>query len=417
MTDVKGGHQSRNAHWGELALCVLLSLLLHAGAACLLTCLPQETPVKRPRPKATLSRHVQVLRPEEKKEVAADEPPEPPAEEAKPKPIVKTSADAPQHRPEKADFESSHDAVASGEADAPQRSSDAPLPTIAGRETEDELVVFDQDRQDGDLAHEGKKEATPQPPSPSPSPSSSLADDAPSARNQPASQGMPDGAKEDGVPDGEGAEPERIAHATRSVKPATESPRGDLLLTDLNLDDFPQAPEPPTTEPIPLGLDDGEENVAPSREKPKNRAGSRPSRPVYDPSLAADAQPGFRTYERRTRSTGRFVFGSRPSLNVESSPRGLYEAEIYRRIARIWYAACDEHRGDIIPGSITVSLRLNRRGGIASMDLMRRRGASVIQQSFSFGAIRQAALPPMPEAVRQEVIGELYEMILTFNFD
>ena len=51
------------------------------------------------------------------------------------------------------------------------------------------------------------------------------------------------------------------------------------------------------------------------------------------------------------------------------------------------------------------------------MNLITRRGASVIQQSFTFGAIRQAQLPPMPPAVQKELIGEQLELIFTFNFD
>jgi hypothetical protein len=51
------------------------------------------------------------------------------------------------------------------------------------------------------------------------------------------------------------------------------------------------------------------------------------------------------------------------------------------------------------------------------MDLVRRHGAGVIQQSFTFRAIRRATLPPMPSTVRQEIVGELLELIFTFNFD
>jgi hypothetical protein len=54
------------------------------------------------------------------------------------------------------------------------------------------------------------------------------------------------------------------------------------------------------------------------------------------------------------------------------------------------------HRGDIIPGTIIIAFRLNKRGSVETMNLITRRGASVIQQSFTFGAIRQAQLPPMP---------------------
>ena len=109
--------------------------------------------------------------------------------------------------------------------------------------------------------------------------------------------------------------------------------------------------------------------------------------------------------------------GRKPSLNVAATPRGRYEAEIYRRIARLWYAACDEHRGDIIPGSLTISLRINKQGRLRNMQLISRHGAGVIQQSFTLGAIRRATLPPMPPNVSADVVGDILELIIEFNFD
>jgi hypothetical protein len=111
------------------------------------------------------------------------------------------------------------------------------------------------------------------------------------------------------------------------------------------------------------------------------------------------------------------VLGKGAALNVAASPRGQYEAMVYRQVAHFWYIACDEHRGDIIPGKITISLRITRSGQIDSMALIRRSGASVSQQSFTFKAIRKANLPPMPPEVQADVIGNLMELIFEFNFD
>ncbi len=398
---MNGGRQPRTWHTGRgWALCLLLSLLLHLALALLLGLLPRSAKrvgVGVPR----ASRAVQVIRSAPKQE------PESTLEEAPEKlPVVKTSADEAQQRPERPDFVGRHDQVASADKDAPQHRSDEPLPSMAGRES-DELVTFDQERQDGALEHdhEAGAQAATTPPQPA-------GDTIPTPEpQQTAAQGRPDGSPAPAAePQGEGdATSTPPSEGTASLTPHSADPSGELKLEDLHTQEaitlHPQAT------PAPLGDPMGTQGDA-GTPKP------HPRRPVYDPSLPAEAQaPGLRTYERRTRSTGRFVFGSRPAVNVSADERGRYEMEIYRRIARQWYAACDEHRGDIIPGSITVSLRLRRTGGIDSMDLVRRTGASVTQQSFSFGAIRRAALPPMPAEVQAEVIGELYEMILTFHFD
>ncbi len=384
--------QSCSRNGGSLALCLLLSLLLHAGLAWALDLLPRP-PAPQSRPQSA-TRHIQVLRTATKTSTPAPQEPE--------APFAKTSADEQPRRPEQADFIGKRDSVASGDEDAPQRRDNAPLPTMAGRESEGEIVTFDQERQDGDLAHEGKRSEAPPPPPSAPSemtpPTQSLAD-------SPAIL-LP-------IPQEEAPHSPQAPAATtaaRKAEPPVPGAEG-LRLDELNSKDaLTLSPQP--SPPAPL--------VHPHDARP-HQAASPPQRSraaLYDPALAPDAQqPGLRTHERRTRSTGRFIFGRRPSLNVAATARGRYEAEIYRRIARMWYAACDEHRGDIIPGSITVSLRLTKNGRIDSMDLIRRRGASLSQQSFSFGAIRHAALPPMPSDVQQEVIGKLYEMILTFNFD
>ncbi len=401
---VNGERQPGFRPWGSVALCALLSLLLHASLAWALELFPRHTSGQKRQPLARSVRHLQVVRAEARPE-EKPLPKEQQQAQEREAPFAKTSADERQRRPKQADFIGRHDSLASGGPDALQRSSEAPLPTMAGRESEEEVVTFDQKRQDGDLAHEGKA-ATEPPAPPQPSPAESP---------QPVAQGEPEGHAEQGEPQGEGSQPPApAADATAAHEPEPDTSDEGLKLSKLATENaltLPQ-PQPP---PAPLGQPEGRTEQAAASSAPRP---FRPRLTPYDPSLADGAQqPGLRTYERRTRSTGRFIFGRRPSLNVAATARGRYEAEIYRRIARVWYAACDEHRGDIIPGSITLSLRLTKSGGIDSMELIRRRGASIIQQSFSFGAIRRASLPPMPTEVQQGIIGTLYEMILTFNFD
>ncbi len=388
---------------GSLALCVVLSLLLHIALTWALDLLPRQSPAQPARKAPPTTRHLQVVRARPKPAQVQPKP-----QENMEKSFAKTSADDQQQRPEEADFIGSRDSVASGGPDAPQRRSDTPLPSMTGRESEEEIVTFDQERQDGDLAHEGKT-ADALPPAP---PTPALTPSVPSTTAHPLAQGSPEGATDHAEPQGEGNQPAQPPSTATAARTPARNPAGEgLKLDELQTENsLTLSPLPP---PAPLGLPEGTDTI-PSPPVPVQH----PRLSVYDPTLAPHIrQPGLRTHERRTRSTGRFVFGRRPALNVEATVLGRYEAEIYRRIARVWYAACDEHRGDIIPGSITVSLRLTKRGSIDSMDLVRRRGASVIQQSFSFGAIRRAALPPMPAEVQQGLIGELHEMILTFHFD
>ena len=274
-------------------------------------------------------------------------------------PFAKTDSERPEQAPEQADFQGKRNSRAESQQAHPQNDDNSPTPNMNG-EHKDELNTVERERQDGPIEHEGKNAPTPaSPPS------------------------VPE------APPGQDAEPATTAIA--------ESP----AQTDEQAKPQPTAPKETAHKPTP------------------QQTGSRAQdeRPIYDPSLATHAQPGFRTTERRSNSTGRFILGRNPALNVSATPMGKYEELIYRLVARRWYMACDEHRGDIIPGTIIIAFRLNKRGSVETMNLITRRGASVIQQSFTFGAIRRAQLPPMPQAVQQELIGEQLELIFTFNFD
>ncbi len=319
-------------------------------------------------------------------------------------PFAKTSPEAEQKKPDKADFEGRHNTRASGDDSAPKQHNDAPLPTMQG-EDKKEIVTFDQERQAGDLAHDGKRDTAPTPPQliaiPIPHTDTLTA---------PPGQGAPDNATNHHTNPGDG-ENNNSPEATRSAKIPTPTPEGDTLLQMRQKEARQQPiPSPPSAR---RGM-----RELPSLSPHSSLRAHRRRITVHDPSLANHAQPaGFRTRERRSRSTGRFVMGRNPSLNVAATPRGRYEAEIYRRIARLWYAACDEHRGDIIPGSLTISLRINKQGHLRNMQLISRHGAGVIQQSFTLGAIRRATLPPMPPNVSADMVGDILELIIEFNFD
>lgn len=337
-----------------VVLCLLLSLVLHALTVGFLLLLPDRKPAKAPSSPATRSetRFVRLnrsdIRREERKEASAKE---------KTLPFAKTNPELPEQQPERRDFIGKRNARAASDADAPRSSEEGLLPGMSG-EKKEEIVSFDQERQQGELEHDGRRrDNSPQEPLTSPT--------------------SPQGQGEEKLP------PPDIAESG--------------------------------TEPAPKLRP--EQESEPSSATPLAAWPSPPPRTYRDPSLAASSQVGFRTHERRSRHIGRFVLGRGASLNVAATPAGRYQEEIYRRIAYWWYRACDEHRGDIIPGKIIISLRLNSRGRLVNMELIQRSGAGVIQQSFTFGAIRQATLPPMPSAVQEEMVGDILELIFEFVFD
>lgn len=388
--------ERNNGHIKRALLCIILSVFVHIVTVIGLLLLPKSS-IQNPGSSyheserhSPAKRHIRMHRTQ------------PPSQE--PPSFAKTSPEAAREKPDKADFEGRHNTRASGDDSAPKRHNDTPAPTMQGEEKK-EIVTFDQERQAGDLEHDGKRDTAPTPPQPISAPAPP-----PKALTPPPGQGSPDNAENHHTNLGAGHN-SNSPEATLSAKIPSPTPEGDALLQTRQEEAKQQpTPSPPSAR---RGLRDIPSLTPHASLRPQQRRVT-----VHDPSLADHAQPaGFRTRERRSRSTGRFVMGRKPSLNVAATPRGRYEAEIYRRIARLWYAACDEHRGDIIPGSITISLRINKQGNLRNMQLLSRHGAGVIQQSFTLGAIRRATLPPMPPNVSADMVGDILELIIEFNFD
>lgn len=344
-------------------LCALLSILLHVGGLFLLPTMD------KPSSAVSLSRSPQRRT---LKMIRGTRPPNHIArqkEQEKEPTFAKTDPDQKQETPDRIDYIGNRDARAASAPDVPRADDRRDAPNMKGNNTEEKLNTVEQQRQDGALEHEKKMprktDALPTPPPPT----SSLPLEQTTEDNAPAA--LEKAERTHRHPGHEPSQQKKHSPATNTAEQTEQRP--------------PLCPHP--------------------------------KRMYRDPSLSDEQQPGFRTTERCSNSRGRFVIGRKPALNVAATPRGAYEAEIYRRIARMWYIACDERRGDIIPGSLTISLRINAMGQICNMELVRRHGAGMLQQSFTFAAIRKAALPPMPARVRQEMTGDKMELLFTFNFD
>lgn len=389
--------KQRPGRASAISLCVLLSLLLHTALAWVVLQIPRPAHQKTAQ-QTRAPRLVKVVRKKEK--------PAAPQDEQKERAVVKTNPDAPQVAPERPEFEGNRDSRAASDPDSRDKLADREAPAMTGREQE-EMVTFDETRQDGDLKHEGKRETTPS----QPAPQQDTQDTVAAQEAEMPAPGTPQPTETPAQEPGTDLM-DLVQQGALTVNPLTEV--DDEQGLRLNPADMP------STSPLEMhAARTGQPDATgdkPELVQPQQRR-SAPA-VYYDPSLADHMQPeGFRTNENRTRSSGHYTIGRHAALNVEATPRGEYEAEIYRRIAYQWYLQCDEHCGDIIPGRITISLRLLRNGSIANMDLIHRRGASVSQQSFTFTAIRCASLPPMPAAVQKSFPGDKLELIFDFNFD
>lgn len=352
-------------------------------------------------------------------------------EESKEKPFAKTrSEDSTPYPVVEPDYIGAHRTRGQGES---QATGEKNQPTMTGEKPKSkaDIVFFDQDAQEGPLEHDGSRAQpkTSPPPSPGVTPPKALQTQAqPDLNPTPADQalaGQKEGGEE-GDPDKTPQDLEQKDSDPQEKQPS-EQPARDLA----NFAPPPQQRETmPSKRIIPIPHDAIPPPMLSLKELqlptaldlphiPSLEQGTKPQSKtaVYDPAFPSDAQPGFRTHERKTRSSGRFVMGSQAKLNVDASPTGRFEAWIYRAIASRWYKQCDINREFIIPGSLRIRLLVNTRGQITSMTTLSQQGASATQRSFTFLAIRQAPIPAMPPEVKSDLVGDSLELIFDFHFD
>lgn len=392
---------------------LLLSLLLHTIGAVLVLNLesPRQTNKKRGDLETRLFKIVREEKDKKEHSPLAQE-----KQEDKLRPFTKTSAETPEQRPKEPDYIGSRDTTISGDENPAKEKSDADAPSAEGIER-DEVNTVNQKNQDGDLEFDGLKtnkaqptppatlvspdapvqESTPPPPSPAVKPQEEPSEADAQEKKDTTAQALPEEQRAEAKP-------------TKTIHPLEVSSTGDILLEQLNL----------AEEKIPEIAQLMEDVPPPAPDLPATKANTPQAsakQQTYDPMFTPEAQPGFRTNEKRSRSTGRFIVGRNASLNVAATPLGRYQELIYRRIAYYWYAMVEDKRGDILPGSLTIRILVNHRGQVTSMELISRSGASVSQQSITFSAIRKASIPAMPLDVQESIVGDKLDLVFTFYFD
>lgn len=391
------------ASWG---MCVLLSVLAHLFLLAGSYLVPEEW-LASPQPPDTRRQVVvsaRMVKKVEPENTGRGRTPE----EHLPS-IVKTNEEQESAtRPETPKFQGSRNTRAEGGRKDPDSSRDMPAQDGVEREN-GEIVLFDQERQDGDMSHErdGNRDA-----------GSNASANAPYQPQEPSipPAGHPDSldpsSSKTGVP-GKSRE-EGLAQQNRS--PMRENAMQLPHAVTVPRPGVPEEPDPlqELAKSIARGADVPPLNL-PDLNLPPN---ARPARkqPVFDPMFNAENQPGFKTHERKTRLAGKFSFGRRPTLDVEASPMGMYQSIVYRAIGEQWYRQCDLNRDLIVTGTVRIRILISKDGKVSSMRQTSRVGASEVQKSFTFLAIKLAKLPAMPPEVRNGLVGETLEMYFDFNF-
>ena len=191
---------------------------------------------------------------------------------------------------------------------------------------------------------------------------------------------------------------------TRSTPPPAEK-----LLSGPNPVDIPipkPAPEPDLIKPTP------EQRPAPAATATPDVSEIKPStkaaKPVNDPA--------FKGNQRKSAIMGSISRTGRSALDVEDTPLGRYEAAISRAVEQEWQRNCMRHRDLIVPGYLTVRFFVLPTGKVKSVQFVGDMETGEVQKGFTYNSIREAEIPPMPQALRKEYEKEPLELIFRFYF-
>ncbi len=156
-----------------------------------------------------------------------------------------------------------------------------------------------------------------------------------------------------------------------------------------------------------------------SNRRPKTRAEAHQaaSRNRADlPKPKPSREPAFKGFQRKTAVIGSISRTGRSALDVEDSPLGRYQAALSRAVEQEWQRNCVRHRDFITPGFLTVRFFVEPGGKVRSVQFVGDMETGEVQKGFTLNSIRDAAIPPMPPALRKEYDQEPLELVFRFYF-
>ena len=136
--------------------------------------------------------------------------------------------------------------------------------------------------------------------------------------------------------------------------------------------------------------------------------------PKPKPSPVSD--PAFTGNQSKTAIQGNITRNGESALDVADSPMGRYQAQISRAVELEWQRNCVKHRDFITPGYLTVRFFVADDGRVKSVQFLGDSETGEVQKGFTLNSIRNAPIPAMPKAVKQEMGGDALELIFNFYF-
>ena len=217
--------------------------------------------------------------------------------------------------------------------------------------------------------------------------------------------------------DGKLTEPSKPRESQRTTETATPS----LAEREKKSATPPAAPTSPRSglvqgpNPVDVAVSAEEIKKPIAPEKPPQEAVAS-SAEAPKPAAEPKKDKEFRGNQRKTAMVGSISRSGPSALEVADTPLGRYQATISRAVEIEWQRNCVRHRDFITPGFLTVRFFVETSGKVRSVQFVGDMETGEVQKGFTLNAIRKAAIPPMPNALRKDYDDEPLELMFRFYF-
>lgn len=108
--------------------------------------------------------------------------------------------------------------------------------------------------------------------------------------------------------------------------------------------------------------------------------------------------------------------GNQSALDVEDTPLGRYHAAVSRAVESEWQQKIRLHGDLIVSGFLTARFTIGTDGKVRTVSFENEIEGGQVQKGFTLDSIREAAIPPMPPALRKAHAQQPLELVFRFFF-
>lgn len=189
----------------------------------------------------------------------------------------------------------------------------------------------------------------------------------------------------------------------------------------------PPGTPPPTATPAPANVDPRDLAMVTPRSLPTSPADAEPN--PYDPAFRPPAdmtepprptpvprRGGYQAQQARTNAVGSITKSGASSVSSRATPAARYVADVTRAVNHRYHQLVDARADMISLGTVKVAFLIDRDGKVRASRVVAN-SANEALAGVTLRALAEAPIPPMPADVAPNFDGGIMPMMIIFDLD